>query len=140
MASEILLPLVALACWSLVMWAWMYVSRIPAMIKAGIKLDPTVPPAELTASLPARVRWKADNYNHLMEQPTLFYALTLALAVVGAGDGLNAWIAWAYVIIRIAHSGVQALFNNITVRFTLFVLGTVCLIVLAVQAVRAVMA
>lgn len=140
MASEILAPVVALASWSLVIWVWMYASRLPAMTKARVKLDPTVPPAALTAGLPARVRWKADNYNHLMEQPTLFYALALVLAVAGAGDSHNALIAWAYVALRVAHSLVQVLINMIVVRFALFVLGTACLVALAFQAAIAVMA
>lgn len=140
MSSGILLPVVALVAWSLVMWLWMYAERLPAMMKAGIKLDPTLAPSALTAGLPARVRWKADNYNHLMEQPTLFYALAFVLAISEGGEGLNAIIAWAYVALRVAHSIVQAVFNIIAVRFALFVLGTTCLIALTVQAALAVLA
>src|SRR3546814_10551434 len=39
--------------------------------------------------LPAEVQWKAHNYNHLMEQPTVFYAVAIALAVGGIGGGLR---------------------------------------------------
>jgi hypothetical protein len=134
MQSEILAPVVALVCWSLVMWAWMYATRLPAMAKLRVKLDPTVPPGTLTTVLPADVRWKADNYNHLMEQPTIFYAVAIALALLGAGDGTNAWIAWAYVGLRIVHSLVQATVNKIAVRFALFTLSTFCLVALAVRA------
>lgn len=139
MPAEILVPVVALVAWSLVMWIWMYASRLPAMMKAGTKLDPTVAPSALTAGLPHRVRWKADNYNHLMEQPTVFYAVALVLAFCGAGDGLNAWIAWAYVVLRVAHSLVQVLVNIIVVRFGLFVLGTACLMALTGRAVLVVL-
>ena len=135
---DILAPVVALAGWSLVMWVWMYVTRLPAMVKARIKLDPTVPPGVLMSTLPPRVRWKADNYNHLMEQPTLFYALALTLAVAGTGDEVGVWISWAYVGLRIVHSAVQALINIIAVRFLLFVAGTLCLMALAVRAAMAV--
>ena len=138
MNHEILAPVVALAGWSLVMWVWMYATRLPAMLKARIKLDPTVPPSVLTSTLPPRVRWKADNYNHLMEQPTIFYALALTLALAGTGDALAVCIAWAYVGLRIVHSAVQALTNIILVRFLLFVVSTVCLMVLAVRAAMAV--
>lgn len=128
--SPMLAPVVVLVAWSLVMWLWMYATRIPAMQRAKTKLDPNLPPYELAASLPARVRWKADNYNHLMEQPTLFYAVALALAVADmsagdAGSGLNIIFAWFYVILRIIHSLVQALVNNIMVRFVVFVLSTI---------------
>ena len=75
MHSPILAPLVALILWSFVMWAWLYATRIPAIVKNRIRLDPHRPAAEFNAQLPAEVRWKADNYNNLMEQPTLFYAV-----------------------------------------------------------------
>lgn len=134
--TPILAPVVALVLWSLVMWVWLYATRLPAMQKAKIALDPAKSPGELTAALPPQVRWKADNYNHLMEQPTIFYATALALAVAGAGDGLNALLAWAYVALRVIHSLVQATVNVIMVRFLVFALASV---VLAVMAVRAAM-
>jgi hypothetical protein len=85
--NTILAPLVALVLWSFVMWAWLYATRIPAVTKGNIIYDPHRPAEEFHAQLPAQVRWKADNYNNLMEQPTLFYAVTLALALLGAGEG-----------------------------------------------------
>lgn len=134
MHSQILAPVVALVGWSLVMWVWMYATRIPAMQKAKVVLDPTLPPKALTEGLPPRVRWKADNYNHLMEQPTIFYAIALTLAIIGQGDGVNAQIAWGYVVLRVIHSLVQALVNNIMVRFSVFVLASLCLFALTLHA------
>ena len=55
----LLLPAVALAFWTFVMWAWMYATRIPAIRRANMKLDPTLPRGEQMATLPAEVRWKA---------------------------------------------------------------------------------
>lgn len=138
MASSILQPVVALALWSMVMWAWLYATRIPAMQKAQVGLDPTLTSAELSARLPPQVRWKADNYNHLMEQPTLFYAVALTLAVVGQGDGLNALLAWGYVGLRVVHSLVQATANVIMLRFMVFMLASLVLLALAVRAAMAV--
>lgn len=137
MTYPILQPVVVLVLWSLVMWAWLYATRIPAMQKANVALDPTLTPADLAARVPPQVRWKADNYNHLMEQPTIFYATALALAVMGAGDGLNATLAWAYVGLRIVHSLVQATVNVIMVRFALFMVASLVLLVLAVRAAMA---
>lgn len=134
MRSEILAPVAALVLWSMVMWGWLYATRLPAMARLKVRLDPAVPPGKLTEVLPAEVRWKADNYNHLMEQPTLFYAVALVLAIAGAGDGLNAWAAWAYVALRVLHSLIQALFNTIAWRFMVFMLASLCLIFLAVRA------
>ena len=136
--SPIIAPVIALALWTHVMWAWMYATRIPAIQKARMVLDPEAPRGEQMGSLPARVRWKADNYNHLMEQPTVFYAVALALAVLGAGGGTNATLAWAYVASRVVHSLVQATFNKIEVRFSIFLLSSLILIALTVNAARVV--
>ncbi len=134
--SPILLPVVGLVAWTMVMWFWMYLTRIPAIFKARMRLDPNAPRGEQMSQLPPRVRWKADNYNHLMEQPTIFYAVALALAVAGEGGGLNAQLAWAYLGLRIVHSLLQALINNITVRFSLFLISSLVLIALIVNALR----
>lgn len=137
-STPILTPLVVLVAWSMVMWLWMYVTRLPAMIAMDMKPDPSAPQGQQMSTLPARVRWKADNYNHLMEQPTVFYAIVLALALLGQGDGINLTLAWAYVGIRIVHSLLQALVNKIEVRFLLFVLSSLALIGLTISALRTV--
>lgn len=135
MNSPILQPVMVLVLWSMVMWAWLYATRIPAMRAARTRLDANLPREQITGNLPPRVRWKADNYNHLMEQPTIFYAAALTLAVAGGGqDVVNIGLAWAYVGLRVAHSLVQTTVNVILVRFGLFVLATLALIALAVRA------
>ena len=134
MHSPILAPLVALVLWSFVMLGWLYATRIPAVVRNRIVLDPRRLFEEFNAQLPASVRWKADNYNHLMEQPTLFYAVTLALALLGAGAGLNLALAWLYVGLRIVHSLVQATVNIILIRFAIFMAASVVLLVMAVRA------
>src|SRR3954470_23038383 len=135
--SPIVAPVVALAVWTHVMWFWMYATRIPAIFAAKLKLDPNLPKGEQMASLAPRVRWKADNYNHLFEQPTVFYAVALALGVLGQGGGVNANLAWAYVGLRVAHSLLQALWNNIHARFSLFALSAFVLMALTFNAARA---
>ncbi|HEU0065941.1 MAG TPA: MAPEG family protein [Sphingomonas sp.] len=140
MTSEILKPVVVLIAWSLVMLIWMVVTRLPAMKAAGADLGTLVgsKAADADRALPPHVQWKAHNYNHLMEQPTLFYAVTLVLAIIGQGDGLNATIAWAYVILRIAHSIVQATVNRVLIRLLLFALSSLALVALALHAAIAV--
>ena len=136
MHAQILGPVIALVGWTLVMWVWLYARRIPAMKAAKIDIGKLTggTGADLKAAIPPRSQWPADNYNHLMEQPTIFYATCLTLALMGQGDGANATIAWAYVILRIAHSLVQATVNRIMLRFTLFVLATIPLLMLTVHA------
>ena len=138
MTQPILQPVVALVLWSMVMWGWLYATRLPAMMRARTRLDPTQPRDVMLGGLPPQVRWKADNYNHLMEQPTLFYATALTLALLGQGDGLNLGLAWAYVVLRVLHSLIQALVNIIIVRFSVFMIASGVLVVLALRAAMAV--
>jgi hypothetical protein len=135
-AHALLGPVVALVAWTLLMWLWMYATRIPAILAARMRLDPNAPRGEQMSTLPARVRWKADNYNHLMEQPTIFYPIVLALVMLGDQSALSLAMAWTYVALRVLHSLVQALVNIIEVRFALFVLSTLPLFVLTWQAGR----
>jgi hypothetical protein len=138
--SPILAPIVALVAWSLVMWLWMYATRIPAMSAAKIDTKNLVggSGADLKAVIPPKSQWPADNYNHLMEQPTLFYAIALTHALIGTGYGVNLWIAWGYVGLRILHSIVQATVNRVIVRFSIFSLATICLIALTLHAAMAI--
>lgn len=142
MTAQILQPLAVLAGWTMVMWLWMYATRIPAINKlpksgeAGA--DQGWTGAMLEGLIPREVQWKAHNYNHLHEAPTVFYAVALALALIGQGDGLNAQLAWAYAGLRIVHSVWQATVNKVAVRFLLFTLSSLCLMALAVRLLLAV--
>ena len=138
MVHLILQPVIALVLWSMVMWGWLYVTRVPAMLKTRPKLDPTLPRDVMLGGLPPRVRWKADNYNHPMEQPTLFFATMLTLALLEQGDALTLGLAWAYVVLRVLHSLIQALVNVILVRFSVFMIASGVLVVLALRAAMAV--
>ena len=137
----ILGPVVALAAWTMVMWVWMYATRIPAINKlpqdgsAGADVGWTS--AKLEALLAPSIQWKAHNYNHLHEAPTVFYAICIVLAMIGQGDNLNATIAWAYVAIRIVHSIWHATVNKVMVRFALFALSSIALIMLVTHAAMA---
>ena len=132
--QPLLAPVIALVIWTAVMWAWMYATRIPAILRLRIKLDGHLPRGEQMATLPARVRWKADNYNHLFEQPVLFYATAISLAMLGDTSGASLMLAWGYVALRIVHSLWQALFNRIPVRFALFLLSSLALFALVARA------
>jgi hypothetical protein len=136
----ILQPVVALAAWTMVMWAWMYGTRIPAMLKVKVDADKMVrdPNMSLDRLLPPEVSWKAHNYNHLHEAPTVFYAIAILLAIVGQGDGLNAALGWAYVALRVIHSLVQVTANKVMLRFSVFVLSSLVLIALILHAGMAV--
>ena len=142
MEQEILKPLAVLAGWTMVMWIWMYATRIPAINKlpkpteAGA--DQGWTGAMLEGLIPREIQWKAHNYNHLHEAPTVFYAVALALAFIGQGNGLNATIAWAYVALRIVHSVFQSTVNKVMPRFMLFALSSLCLMALTLHLLMAV--
>lgn len=128
--SSVLVPVLALVVWSLILWIWMYARRLPAMSKA--KLDPQAArfPGSLNV-LPDGARQVADNYNHLMEQPTIFYALAIFTYLAGGQDGFTAGLAWGYVALRIVHSLIQTTVNLVPLRFLVFALSTVVLMVWA---------
>lgn len=128
---EFLKPVLALVIWTCVMWLWMYSLRLPAFAKAGIKPDEARHPGTYADRLPATVRSAADNYNHLHEQPTIFYALMFFIALTGGADSTASMVAWAYVALRVLHSFVQVVIGKVALRFLVFSLGTFCLFFLA---------
>lgn len=139
---EILQPMAVLAGWTMLMWIWLYVTRIPAMSKAKIDAGNMVGGTgkSLDGVLPDKTQWIAHNYNHLHEAPTVFYAVALALALLGGdnGGGFNATLAWAYVGLRIVHSLIQATVNRVMLRFLVFALSSLCLMALTLHLILAV--
>lgn len=135
--SPILVPVVALVAWTLVMFVWMALARGRAFRAMGVSLG-SIPPgsrgANLDGKAPDRAQWPSHNYNHLMEQPTIFYAIAITLALMEMGGGINYWLAWGYVAFRVAHSIVQATVNVVAIRFPIFALATLCLLGLTVHA------
>lgn len=136
MTSAILQPVVILLAWTMVMWLWMYVTRIPAMQRAKIDVANLKGGTgkDLDAVLPPEIQWKAHNYNHLLAEPTVFYAVCIVLAIIGHGEGMNLAVAWLYVALRVAHSLLQATVNRVAIRFLLFASSSLCLIVLVFHA------
>lgn len=135
--SPILIPVVALVAWTLIILAWMAVSRRRAFAKMGVTFS-NIPPGSrgvnLDGKAPDEAQWKSHNYNHLMEQPTIFYAIALTLAMMDMGGGINYWLAWGYVGLRVIHSLVQCTVNIVAIRFPLFALATLCLLGLTIHA------
>ncbi len=136
--NAILAPAAVLVLWTTVMVGWLAYARLSAVKKSGADLSKSPPGGrgqDIDPLLPASARWPSHNYTHLLEQPTIFYAVVLILAVGGGVTQITVGLAWAYAALRIVHSLWQALVNTIPVRFTLFLLSTFCLIALALLAV-----
>ena len=132
MDHAMLTPVLALIAWTLIIWTWMYALRIPAMQAAQINPQDAAHPGSLSV-LPASVRQVADNYNHLHEQPTVFYALAFYCVLAGTGDETNVALAWIYVALRVLHSLIQCTVNKVMLRFSVFVLCSLVLIAITVR-------
>jgi hypothetical protein len=135
--SPILAPVVALVAWSILVCLWMLITRMIEFRRLGITFG-NIPNGargvDLEGKADPSAQWKSHNYNHLMEQPTIFYAVALSLALMNFGGGINYWLAWGYVGFRILHSLVQATINVVAIRLALFTLATLCLIGLTTHA------
>ncbi len=128
---EFLKPVLILVLWTCIMLVWMYFTRIPAMMKAKVNPDDYRHPGSSGEVLPPNVRAVADNYNHLHEQPTVFYALMFFAALTGGGDNVMSYLAYGYVGIRILHSFIQILSPRVMHRFLMFVLSSLVLLIMA---------
>jgi hypothetical protein len=137
MQAQMLAPAAVLVAWSLVMLFWLAGSRFSAIAKSGIDMKAGPPGGRgqnLEGVLPDKANWKAHNYAHLMEQPTIFYPAVVIIALLGAGEW-DVMAAWAYVALRIIHSVYQATVNVVMVRFSIFLVSTLFLVYLAYRAV-----
>ncbi|PCJ70352.1 MAG: hypothetical protein COA62_07055 [Rhodobiaceae bacterium] len=133
MGETILTPILVLVSWTLVIWIWMYARRMPAMTAAKVDPQDAQHPGALAKLLPSQVQRVADNYNHLHEQPTIFYALVIYTHLAGAVDPINIALAWSYVGLRIVHSLIQNTVNIVVARFAVFSLSAIVLMALAVR-------
>ena len=140
MDTSILAPAAALVVWSIIMLFWMAGTRLPAMSKIGMDLSKAAPGGrgqDIDPHVSPSVAWKSHNYTHLMEQPTIFYATIMILAISGAATSLSVSLAWGYTVLRVIHSIWQATVNTVAIRFVFFLLSSLCLTILAVQALLA---
>ena len=135
--SPLLAPVVALVAWTLVVMLWMLVARAREFRRLGVNFS-NIPAGsrgvDLEGRADARAQWKSHNYNHLMEQPTIFYAIVITMALMGMNEPINVWLAWGYVAFRVIHSLIQGTVNIVRFRLPIFMLATLCLLGLTVHA------
>ena len=130
--SPLLGPVVALVAWTLVMLIWMAVARFPLL--RGRDIPDGSRGADLERVAPGKAHWPAHNYLHLMEQPTIFYAIVFALILMHFDAAINVYLAWGYVGFRVLHSLLQATVNVVRYRLLLFAGASFCLLGLTVHA------
>jgi len=135
--SPLLAPVVALVAWTLIVMFWMVIVRMAEFRRLGINFG-NIPNGargvDLDGRADAKAQWKSHNYNHLMEQPTIFYAIVLALVLMGFDAAINVWLAWGYVGLRVIHSLIQCTTNVVRYRLPVFSLASLCLIALTIHA------
>lgn len=137
-ALSMLRALFGLGLLTVVMAIWMTVTRMPAMKQAGLSLEDAAHTSDLRAKMPSSARRIGDNYNHLFEAPTLFYAVSLAIIVAGAADPIQATCAWIFLASRILHSLVQATINFVPLRIVFYTISWLSLATMVVRGALAV--
>ena len=130
---EILYPMLAMILLSSSIIVALAVTRIPLIIKHFGNLQGAKHSDEDRPRLPSRLRNITDNYNHLFEQPTLFYALIIYIYLMEHSDTLHIQLAWGYVALRGMHSLAQVTTNNVSIRAPVFVVASLCLIIMVVR-------
>ena len=123
-----------LGLWSVLMFFIYAVRLVSTGAKVG-DLPAGFRGPDADSETPDQVKWTRHNYEHLMEQPTLFYAMVIILAVVGDTSAASYYAAWIYTGARILHSVWQMQVNTVPVRFMLFAISTLALLMLCVHAV-----
>ena len=139
MFTNLLAPAAVLILWTLVMISWMFMTRMAGFKALNMKVSEFPPGGrgpDLEGVLPPKIMWKAHNYMHLLEQPTIFYPALIILHLSGGTSVITIGLAWAYVLLRICHSIWQATVNTVTIRLPLFFIGTICLVVLSVMTLK----
>jgi hypothetical protein len=142
MNDLILQPVLFMGALTTLMLIWMYATRLPASLvlqQKGINLQHLSHPSALGGVFPSKVERVADNYNHLWEQPTLFYAIVFVIWAQNHTDQFYLILAWSYCFIRFFHSIVQATVNHVWARFSLFILSWCVLIFMLLREIFAVL-
>lgn len=127
-STSFLAPVLALIVWTLLIWVLMYARRIPAMQAAKINPETAKSPdGKWKEELPLSVQASAHNYNHLLEQPTIFYAMMFYVTLTEQMSAPIYYAAWAYVVLRVVHSFIQVSSGKVMLRFAIFTLSTLVL-------------
>ena len=124
--KPLLYPLLIQVGLTFLVWLRMYQTRL-AEIQAR-QIDPN----ELATRRDSRRLLKntaaADNLSNQFELPVLFYlAIMLALTLM-LQDRVIVFLAWVFVILRVAHAIIHLSYNNVTHRFLVYVAGGLAVI------------
>ncbi len=125
---EILHPMFGMIALSGAIAALLFASRAPIILKSWGKLQHAKHSDALRPNLPPLLMYITDNYNHIFEQPTLFYAVVVYIYLMQHTDDTHIALAWCYVSLRLLHSVIQLTSNNVSWRASAFGVSTVVLV------------
>jgi hypothetical protein len=134
MSQQIFLPFLGMMVLTMVVWVYMYVTRLRHIARARIH------PQELTTSyraakhFPEHIGYPADNFRNLFETPVLFYALCIYLYVTATVDSLYVALAWGFVALRAVHSAIHCTINRVHGRFIAYMLSAIVLWIMLLRA------
>jgi len=134
---SILNPMLAMMAWSGLIVAILLMTRIPVVIKQWGNLQFAKHSDELRPKMSEKFRYVTDNYNHIFEQPTLFYAVLIYIQLASASNQMNISLAWAYVSLRMVHSSIQLTSNNVSWRAASFATSSLILMTIISMEVLA---
>lgn len=124
----LLYPMFALAAWTLLVLLLIPIARARSARRREIGIDdfkfgesPAVPPE---VSIPNR------NYMNLLELPMLFYVVCIVLYVTAGASTAAIALAWAFVVLRVAHSVIHLTYNRVVHRLAAFTAANITLVLL----------
>ena len=130
---NILYPMFGMILLSCFVVLALYLSRLMPIIKNFGNLESARYADDFRPLLPEKLRNITANYNHIFEQPTLFYATVIYIYLMNHGDMTNIVLAWGYVVFRSFHTIIQLTLNNVSMRVIPFIFSGICLILLIVK-------
>jgi len=132
--QSVLLPVFVQVALTFVLLFWMAQVRVAAVRRGEVH------PRDIALrqpSWPKRETQIANAYHNQLEQPALFYVLTILAIITKHADLLFVILAWIYVVLRLAHAYVHVTSNHVGRRFMVFAASVfVLLLMWLIFAVR----
>jgi hypothetical protein len=72
---------------------------------------------------PDSIRQISNNFNNQFQAPIAWYCCIAFLLITGLADGVQVFLAWGFLLARIAHSYIHIGSNRLPDRFYAFLVG-----------------
>ena len=125
-ASSILWPMLAQIGWTFMLYAWLTIARVGAVTRGEVEYSAFV----LGREEPREVARITRNLANQFELPVIFYAMVVLLLALGRVSAVDAIAAWVFVAVRVIHTLVQTLTDNVPLRGRVFIINFLAVVVL----------